>query len=75
MSDKNTTDNHLSEPQTVYNKTVFGSFQSFEEANEADAAYMATLSGEQHLSNVTELIAAMYKQELKEPFDKTIRTK
>jgi hypothetical protein len=75
MSKKVKTDNHLNEPQTVYNKTAFGSYHSFEEANEADAAFMATLSGEQHLSNVTELIAAMYKQELKEPFDKTIRTK
>lgn len=49
--------------------------QSLLQSTEDDAAYMATLTGEQHLANATQLIKAIYKAELKQPFDKTIRTK
>ncbi len=75
MSKKDKDDNQLNEPEAVYNKTVFGSFHSFEEANEADAAYMAKLSGEQHLANAHLLISSIYKDALKEPSDRTIKTK
>lgn len=75
MSEKDTADNQLNEPQKVYNKTIFGSFSSFEEANEADAANMAKLSGEQHFANAHLLIKSIYKDTLQEPFDRTIKTK
>ncbi len=75
MSENEKDDNKLNEPEAVYNKSVFGSFHSFEEANEADAAYMAKLSGEQHLANAHLLISSIYKDALKEPSDRTIKTK
>ena len=49
MSENDSDNNHLNDPQAVYNKTAFGSFHSFEEANEANAKDMAAISGEVHL--------------------------
>lgn len=50
-------------------------FNSFEEANEADAKARALLTPLQHLQNVTERIKMMYAEELKKPMDKTLKFK
>ena len=50
-------------------------FKSFEEAEEADAREMASLSATQLFQNVTMLIKVIYKKELGVPMDKTIRFK
>ncbi len=50
-------------------------FNSFEEANEADAKARANLSPEEHLINTTKRIKEMYADELKAPMDKTLNFK
>ena len=66
------TPNRPTQPHDLHKEAAM---QSLHQSTEDDAAYMATLSGEQHLANATQLIKAIYKEELKQPFDKTIRTK
>lgn len=68
-------DNHLNEPQAVYKRTGLRFFNSFEEADEADAKEMAALTGQEHFANAHLLICAIFKEVLKEPFDKTIKTR
>ena len=75
MSENNTEDNQLNEPQGVFERTGFRFFHSFEEADESDAKEMAALTGQQHFANAHLLISAIYKEALKEPFDKTIKTR
>jgi hypothetical protein len=50
-------------------------FNSFEEANEADAEARANLSPEEHLINTIKRIKEMYADELKAPMDKTLNFK
>ena len=64
--------NIVSEPETAYQKSTFQTFNSHEEANEADAKARAEISPEQHLANATQMIKAMYAEELKKPMDKTL---
>ena len=73
MSENDSDNNQLNEPQAVYNKTVFGSFHSFEEANEANAKDMAAISGEVHLLNLTIRLEGYYANELKQPMDKKLK--
>ncbi len=75
MSENDTSKNKLNEPQAVYERTGLRFFGSFEEAEQADAKDMAALTGEQHFANAHLLICAIYKEALKEPFDKTIKTR
>ncbi len=75
MSENDTSDNQLNEPQAVYERTGLRFFSSFEEADEADAKEMAALTGQEHFSNAHLLISAIYKEALKQPFDKTIKTR
>ncbi len=75
MSKKDKDDNQLNEPEAVYERTGLRFFSSFEEADEADAKEMAALTGQQHFANAHLLICAIYKEALKEPFDKTIKTR
>ena len=73
MSENDTSDNHLNEPQAVYERTGFRFFGSFEKMNEANAKDMAAISGEVHLQNLTARIERYYADELKQPMDKTLK--
>ena len=59
------------EPEATYKKKIIF-FTSLEEANESDARARAETSSAQHLANATQMIKAMYAEELKKPMDKTL---
>ena len=65
--------NTLSEPETYYQKSNVHTFNSHEEANEADAKSKANITPQQHLINVTQRIKETYADELKLPMDKTLK--
>lgn len=67
------TSNILSEPETAYQKPNLQTFNSFEEANEADAKSMAALSPEQHLQNATTMIRKIYAEQLSKPMNKNLK--
>ncbi len=46
----------------------FRIFDSLNEAEEYEASYNASLSGVQHLQNVTTFLMERYKEELSKPF-------
>ncbi|MBS1736627.1 MAG: hypothetical protein JSS98_08520 [Bacteroidetes bacterium] len=54
-------------------KKKLKTFDSFNEASEADAKAKANLSPEQHILNVTQRIKEMYAEELKKPMDKNLK--
>ncbi len=66
-------ENAVAEPEVVYQKIPFRIFNSFEEANDADAKAKANTSPEQHLINVTQRIKRTYADELKTPMNKTLK--
>ena len=83
MAAQENNNGQVREPWTAYglsSSTINGkpeeiAIHSLQQLAEEEAAYMATLTGEQHLANALKLIKAIYKEELKEPFDKNIRTR
>lgn len=68
---KGKTKNLVSEPEVAYKKLT--TFNSYEEANEADAKEKANMAPEEHLMNVTKRIKEMYADELKKPMDKNLK--
>lgn len=68
---KGKTKNLASEPEVAYKKITI--FNSFEEANEADAKEKASRSPEEHLMNVTKRIKELYADELRKPMDKNLK--
>ena len=69
-------ENVLNEPETNYqNNQEIRHFNSFEEADEANAKDMADISPETHLQNTTSLIERIFTDELKQLMDKTINFK
>jgi hypothetical protein len=54
-------------------KNIVVSFSSFKEANDYDAAYMASLTPEEHFRNATAMIKLICGDKLKKPMDKRIR--
>lgn len=69
--------NILNEPEAIYQskQQQVKHFNSFEEANEADAKEMAAISPETHLQNATMLTERVFAEELKQPMDKTLKFK
>lgn len=63
----------LSEPEVRYKNRTLKTFDSFEDAAEADAKVKANLPPEQHIANVTKRMNEMYADELKKPMDKTLK--
>ncbi|MBS1951421.1 MAG: hypothetical protein JST37_10500, partial [Bacteroidetes bacterium] len=68
-------ENVLSEPVVAYDKSsgALKTFNSFEEAAEADAKAKAAMPPEQHIANVTKRIRETYADELKKPMDKNLK--
>ncbi|MBS1731359.1 MAG: hypothetical protein JSS67_11400 [Bacteroidetes bacterium] len=62
----------VSEPEVLLKKKL-KTFDSFNEASEAEAKAKANLSPEQHILNVTQRIKGMYAEELKKPMDKNLK--
>ena len=65
--------NILLESEVNYRKSTLKSFDSFEEADEENAKFMAELSPQEHLSNVTERIKKIYWKDLNKPMDKKLK--
>jgi hypothetical protein len=53
------------EPEVAYGNKRITFYNSFEEAEEADYKWLASLSPEQHLANAHKLIKSVYKEQLK----------
>ncbi|MFT4018303.1 MAG: HNH endonuclease domain-containing protein [Agriterribacter sp.] len=66
-------ENILSEPEVTYKKGTIKTFDSFEDAAEADAKAKASLPPEQHIANVTKRLKEIYADELKKPMDKNLK--
>lgn len=62
----------VSEPDVLFKKKLT-TFDSFNDASEADAKAKANLSPEQHILNVTRRIKEIYAEELKKPMDKNLK--
>jgi hypothetical protein len=65
---KNSTARKVKEPAVAYNVTPNKSisvFNSFEEAEEDNYTWLASLTGEQHLQNAVALIKRIYAEDLK----------
>jgi len=62
----------LSEPEGIVSKSSLKKFGTFEDATESDAKMKASITPEQHLSNVTKRIIEIYANELKKPMNKNI---
>lgn len=65
----------LNKQEAINKKTQVRTFNSFEEANEADAKEVAAISPEIHLQNSTLLTERVFAEELKKPMDKTLKFK
>lgn len=66
-------ENILSEPEVIYEKRTLKTFDTFEDAAEADAKAKASLPPEQHIANVTKRLKEIYADELKKPMDKNLK--
>lgn len=77
MTKKKSTENIVNEPFIKYSKVVneVRIFTSFDEMNEADAKEMANKMPEEHLAAVTAYLKEIYKKELSQKMDLTIKIK